>query len=120
MSDAASEPLAAGHCVPCEGGVPVLSSAEARDFLAEVPGWTLDDNAKRIIRLVNASDFAHGVAHINAIAEIAEAEQHHPDLMLTGYRHLRIELTTHAIGGLSKNDFILAAKINDALDAPCP
>lgn len=119
-STPAAEDLTAAHCVPCEGGVPTLSSAEARAYLPSVPGWTLDESAKRIVRVVNAGDFAHGVAHINAIAEVAEAEQHHPDLSLTGYRHLHIELTTHAIGGLSKNDFIVAAKINDVLDADCP
>ena len=60
--------------------------------------------------------FLEAIRLINEIAEVAESEQHHPDLHLTGYRNVRIELTTHAIGGLSENDFIVAAKIDELLE----
>ncbi len=101
-------------CKPCEGGVAVLSREEALKLLGEVPGWELLPDAKKIRRGYVLKDFLGAVDFIRAIAGVAEAEDHHPDLHLTGYRNLLIELSTHAIGGLSENDFILAAKI-DAL-----
>lgn len=104
--------LTAKHCVPCEGGVPPLTRAEAEDLLAHVPGWTLADDGKRISRAWKRADFRDAVAFLAAVADLAEAEGHHPDIHLTGYRRLRLDLTTHAIGGLSENDFILAAKVN--------
>jgi len=66
---------------------------------------------------LNCNHFVQAISLVNQIAEIAEDEQHHPDLHLTGYRHLEIVLTTHAIGGLSENDFIVAAKIDGAMNA---
>ncbi|MDA8744598.1 4a-hydroxytetrahydrobiopterin dehydratase [Rubripirellula amarantea] len=101
-------------CVPCEGGVPTIQPDQAAAMMEAVPEWTLDDSAKMISRKINAGNFVKAVALIDRIAELAESEGHHPDLHLTGYRNLRIDLTTHAIGGLSENDFIVAAKV-DAL-----
>jgi 4a-hydroxytetrahydrobiopterin dehydratase len=77
--------------------------------------WSMDAEAKSISRKVNCNHFAEAIELLNKIAEIAESEGHHPDLHVTGYRHLRIDLTTHAIGGLSENDFIVAAKIDQLL-----
>ena len=104
--------LSEKKCVPCEGGVPVLSKDQARRYLAELKDWRLSEDAKSIRVEYLMKDFMAAVRLINQIAEIAEKEDHHPDIHLVGYRKLAIELQTHAIGGLSENDFILAAKID--------
>ena len=75
-------------------------------------GWALAKNAKSVSLDLRMKDFAAAMSLIGKIAKLAEAEDHHPDLHLTSYRNLRVELSTHAIGGLSENDFILAAKID--------
>lgn len=104
--------LTARKCQPCEkGGVP-LSSRETKDYLRQVPDWKLADNRKSVFREFIMKDFMSAVQFIDRIAQIAEAEDHHPDLHLMSYRKLRIDLATHSIGGLSENDFILAAKID--------
>lgn len=109
------EALTKAKCTPCEGGVSSLSESQAREQLAELEGWELSGDAKSISKTWNKKTFVKSLQFANQIGEVAEEEQHHPDLHLTGYRHLKVELTTHAIGGLSMNDFILAAKI-DSLD----
>ena|SRR5581483_9776799 len=104
--------LTARKCRPCEGGVPPLSADEVRDLLRQVPDWKLSTDGKRIRREWRVKDFVTGLDFFNRIGQIAEAEDHHPDLHLVGYRNVTVELSTHAIGGLSENDFILAAKID--------
>ena len=99
-------------CRPCEGGVLRLSRKEALGLLKEVPGWELSADGLSIFREHRMKDFSAAVAEIGKIAGIAEKEGHHPDIHLTGYRKLKIELSTHAIRGLSRNDFILASKID--------
>ncbi len=99
-------------CVPCEGGVPLIGRDAATEYLTALPDWSIDDDSKTIFRKINCGNFVKAIKLMQRVAEIAEQEQHHPDLHLTGYRHVRIDLTTHAIGGLSENDFILAAKID--------
>lgn len=99
-------------CAPCEGGVEPLTTEQAQALLAQVPEWHLDDSGKLIYRKFVLNNFVAALGLCNQIGELAESEQHHPDLHLTGYRKLRVELTTHAIDGLSENDFILAAKID--------
>ena len=111
-----SQPLAARKCTPCEGGVSPLTESAARVLLADLKGWELSPDAKRIRKTMHAKDFLGAVDLIRRIAPIAEAEDHHPDLHLTGYKKLTIELSTHSIGGLSENDFILAAKIDQLLE----
>lgn len=111
--------LAAKKCVPCEGGVPKLSVAEAEAQLTAVPEWRLTHEGSRIRRDWTLKTFRDGIRLLNNVGALAEREQHHPDLHLVGYRQVWIELTTHAIGGLSENDFILAAKI-DAVAPPAP
>jgi 4a-hydroxytetrahydrobiopterin dehydratase len=91
-----------------------LPLSAAQTLLQDVKGWELVDG-KAIRKTVKCKDFLDAVSLIQKIAPIAEAEDHHPDLHLTGYRKLAIELSTHAIGGLSENDFILAAKIDQLL-----
>jgi 4a-hydroxytetrahydrobiopterin dehydratase len=110
MSETLSD-LSQKKCKPCEGGIPALSKDEVERYLKKLPGWSLDPAAKVIRAEYVMKNFVAGVKLIQEIARIAESENHHPDLHLTGYRKLVIELTTHAIGGLSENDFILAAKI---------
>ncbi len=110
----AEGPLAQRKCKPCEDGVEPLPKSAAEQLLKDVPGWELIEG-KAIRRKITCKSFLDAVALIDKIAPIAEADDHHPDLHLTGYKRLSIELSTHAIGGLSENDFILAAKINTLL-----
>lgn len=101
----------AKKCVPCAGGMAKYSPAEAEQHLKELPGWSLTQDGQRIHRDWQVKNFQAGIDFFRRVAQLAEEEGHHPDLHLENYRHLRIELWTHAIGGLSENDFILAAKI---------
>ena len=116
MSEPTTESLRQKKCVPCEGGVPVIEAEQARRYNKTTPDWELADDAKWISRELVCKHFVEVMNKVNQIAEIAEADGHHPDLHITGYRKLRIDLTTHAIGGLSENDFILAAKIDQILE----
>jgi len=100
------------HCKPCESGVPPLNPNEVRSLLAAVPKWQVTASGKAIRREWKVKDFATALDFFQRVGQIAEAQGHHPDLHLTGYRNVAIELSTHAIGGLSENDFILAAKID--------
>lgn len=100
------------HCVPCEGIGKALTVPEAQSYLKKIDLWQLDASGKLIRRDYLMKNFLAGIELMGKIAQVAEEENHHPDLHLTGYRKLRVELTTHALGGLSENDFILAAKIN--------
>ena len=110
-------PLANRKCQPCEGGVDPLPPSAVNAYLRDLPGWELSDDGTRIRKAVKCRNFLDAIALIQRLAPIAEAEDHHPDLHLTGYRQLMIELSTHAIGGLSENDFILAAKFDPLLPA---
>ena len=103
-------------CVPCEGGVPTLTRAEAEATLPQVPGWELADDAKSIQRRFEFKGFYKTMSFVNAMAWVANAENHHPDFT-TGYNYCEVTFTTHAIDGLSENDFICAAKVNALLDA---
>jgi 4a-hydroxytetrahydrobiopterin dehydratase len=106
-------PLAQRHCVTCEPGTPPLTSHEVGQFLEQVDGWTVEDSHghMRISKLLKFKGFMPGVQLVNRIAELAEAEGHHPDLVLR-YGSLMVHLWTHVAGGLTENDFILAAKID--------
>ncbi|MDB5351776.1 MAG: putative pterin-4-alpha-carbinolamine dehydratase [Planctomycetota bacterium] len=108
-----AEQLTQKKCVPCEGGVPRLTPEEAAGFLANVTGWTLTADGERIRKEWRVKNFMAAIDFFNRVAVIAESERHHPDLHLVGYRNAAIEIWTHAIGGLSENDFILAAKIDE-------
>jgi 4a-hydroxytetrahydrobiopterin dehydratase len=104
--------LAQRHCQPCGAELPPLSSEQVRALLRAVPGWELSGDGRRLRRSWRAKDFMAALDFFNRIAAVAEAEDHHPDLHLTAYRDVAIELWTHAVGGLSENDFILAARIS--------
>ena len=108
-------PLSAERCEACTGGTPRVGIDEARALAAELHGdWQVGDD--RLRRTVRTRDFATALALTTHIGMIAEAEGHHPDLCL-GWGRLEIELTTHAIKGLSRNDFIVAAKVDKILPA---
>jgi 4a-hydroxytetrahydrobiopterin dehydratase len=98
--------------VPCEGGVPRLSPAEASEQLQQLQGWELLSNPDRIRKCWTVKHFRAGMEFFRRVEELAESEGHHPDLHLTAYRQVAIEIWTHAIQGLSLNDFILAARID--------
>lgn len=114
MQAQTAEQLVQKKCAPCEGGVAPYSADEAKAQLAKLAGWRLTHDEKRIRKDWVVKHFKAAQEFLNAVGEVAEADQHHPDLHLEGYRNVWIEIYTHAIGGLSENDFILAAKI-DAL-----
>ena len=112
MTTCSLDELASRRCVPCEGGVPPLSPEQAQAFLRTVQGWAITTDGQRIRKEWTAKHFLAAMEFLQRVAFLAEDEGHHPDLHLTGYRNLAIEIWTHAIGGLSENDFILAAKID--------
>lgn len=106
------EKLCRTKCVPCEGGVPKLSAAEAERQNQELAGWTIFEGPDRISKSWQVGNFVAGMDFLNRVTELAESEAHHPDVHLVGYRNVTIDIWTHAIDGLSLNDFILAAKID--------
>ncbi|MCK6480893.1 MAG: 4a-hydroxytetrahydrobiopterin dehydratase [Planctomycetes bacterium] len=109
------EALAARRCVPCRRGTPPLGEAAVAALLPEVPAWTLEEG-RRLRREFRFPDFARALGFVDRVGALAEAEGHHPDLHL-GWGRVGVVLWTHAAGGLTEADFILAAKI-DRLDAP--
>jgi 4a-hydroxytetrahydrobiopterin dehydratase len=112
MSAVAPNELVKKKCAPCEGGVDPVPLPAAEAQLVQLPGWKLAHNGQRIRKEWVVKNFMAGIDFFKRCAEVAEAEGHHPDLHLEGYRNVAVELWTHAIGGLSENDFILAAKID--------
>ena len=104
--------LAERKCVPCEGGTPTLTAEQVAPLLSQLDGWKVQDGTT-LTKTFAFPDFVKAVGFVNAITPVAEGEGHHPDLTVT-WGKVGVSLTTHAIGGLSENDFILAAKI-DAL-----
>ncbi len=107
-----AEQWTARRCRSCEGGMEKLTPEEAHAQIESLVGWRICRDGQRIEKHWNMRDFMAGIRFFQAIAELAEKEGHHPDLHLEGYRHVWIELWTHALGGLSENDFIMAAKID--------
>ena len=112
MSLPTADELLRKTCAPCEGGIPPLTAAEAETLLGRVEGWALSPEGDRIRRAWTARNYQAAIDFFVKVAALADQEGHHPDLHLEGYRRVTIELWTHAISGLSENDFILAAKIN--------
>ncbi|WP_421621362.1 4a-hydroxytetrahydrobiopterin dehydratase [Alkalilimnicola ehrlichii] len=102
-------------CTACQGGVEPMDEAAAQRYLAEVPGWELTHAGTRIERHFKTGDFATALGFTQTVGELAEQEDHHPQITL-GWGFVQVELYTHKIGGLHENDFILAAKINQAWD----
>lgn len=111
------ETLINKHCVPCHGGVSALSPAEAQTMLGRLlstgkDGWQLVEDGKALKREFKFPDFYRAMSFVNAVAHIANVEDHHPDIEC-GWGYARIRYQTHAIGGLHENDFICAAKIDN-------
>jgi 4a-hydroxytetrahydrobiopterin dehydratase len=104
--------LAARRCKPCEGGFPPLTRAAAEALLAQISSaWTLSADARALRRELSFRDFYRTMSFVNALAHIANIEDHHPDLEV-GYNYCHVTFTTHAIRGLSENDFVCAAKVD--------
>lgn len=103
------------RCVSCEGGVPPLTPAEVAKYLSQIKNWEVSGDGQSILKRFTFKGFYKTMSFVNAIAWIANQENHHPDLQV-GYNYCVVQFTTHAIHGLSKNDFICAAKV-DALQA---
>jgi 4a-hydroxytetrahydrobiopterin dehydratase len=98
-------------CVPCDGGMLPMNPSEIEDNITKISGWAFFENS--ITKSYELSDFKHALSFVNKIGEIAENEDHHPDIFLFSYKNVKVILSTHAVGGLSVNDFILAAKIDE-------
>lgn len=107
-----SDQLTKKKCEPCEGGVDPCPLPFVTEQLEKIPGWYLTHQNQRIRKDWTVKNFLAGLEFFRAVGVIAEEDGHHPDLHLESYKNLSIELWTHAIGGLSENDFILAAKID--------
>lgn len=107
-----SNDLRQRKCEPCEGGVSPLSAEQVAHLLEAVPSWELTSDGQRIRREWRAKDFVAALDFFARVGKLAEDEGHHPDLHLVGYRNVAVEIWTHALGGLSENDFVLAAKID--------
>src|SRR5262245_40286311 len=105
-------------CRPCEGGVDPMTGDQIQTMLKEVPKWQWNHaTVDSIYRDFSFKNYYHTMSFVNAIAWIAHQENHHPDLEV-GYNHCKVRYSTHAIGGLSENDFICAAKVDALLNEP--
>lgn len=104
--------LTTKKCEPCEGGVDPCPLPFVKEQLEKIPGWYLTNANQRIRKDWTVKNFLAGMAFFEKVAELAEADGHHPDIHLESYKNVSIELWTHAISGLCENDFILAAKID--------
>lgn len=105
-------------CVPCEKGTRPLDDSRVSELLLEIPEWEL--RGGKLVRESKLKNFRKALQALNRIGEVAEQEGHHPDMALHSWNRIRIELYTHSIGGLSENDFILAAKIDPILESESP
>ena len=111
-------PLAQRTCQNFKEGTPPIDSADAQRYLSQLSGWSMQGDGKELHKPYRFRDFANALAFVNRIGAVAEEQDHHPDILL-GWGKAEITLSTHSVGGLSINDFILAAKIDVlAKDAP--
>ncbi len=98
-------------CVPCEGGVEPMKREEFQQYLGQISDWEVIED-KKLAKKFKFKDFKEALAFVNKVGALAEEENHHPNIFIYGWNKVKITLTTHAIGGLSLNDFILASKID--------
>lgn len=103
--------LTAKTCVPCQGGIPPLTPADAQKMLSQVPGWELKDNSTKLERAFKFKNFADSLGFVNKVGALSEEEDHHPDITF-GWGYAAVVFYTHKIKGLHENDFIMAAKVN--------
>ena len=101
------------HCVPAKAACPRSITSMCKNMPRRCPYWKVSDDEKKITREFTFKDFVEAMKFVNAVADIAQAEGHHPDMYIF-YNKVRLDLTTHAVNGLFENDFILAAKIDAA------
>lgn len=102
--------LIAKKCIPCEGGMPPLAEDKVKELLPQIPNWTLEEG--KLVRKFKFKNFKEAIAFVNKVADLAEAENHHPNILIFGYRNVKFTFFTHTIKGLSENDFIMAAKVD--------
>jgi 4a-hydroxytetrahydrobiopterin dehydratase len=102
------------RCKPCEGGIPALEPMQARRWMEQLPGWSLDAMAGKITRIFQFKNYYETMAFVNAVAWLSHREDHHPDLEVS-YNRCAVHYSTHAVKGLTENDFICAAKLNALL-----
>ena len=105
--------LAKRKCKPCEGGAPACTEAQAREMLKDLKGWALEGG--KLVKLYPFGNYHQTMAFVNALAWVSHREDHHPDLEV-GYNRCRVAYWTHAVGGLSENDFICAAKCDQLFE----
>jgi len=104
-------------CTPCSGGIPPIKGIELQKYMMQVEGWDLNRENTHIMKTYTFTDFKEAIDFVNEVGRIAEREGHHPDLSVH-YREVTVTLWTHKIGGLSENDFILAARIDTVQGFP--
>ena len=102
--------LSQKRCVPCEGGMLPLPEDKVQELIKQVPDWSLEEG--KVIRKFQFKNFREAIDFVNNVAEIAESENHHPNISIYGWNKVKLTFFTHAIRGLSENDFIMAAKVN--------
>jgi 4a-hydroxytetrahydrobiopterin dehydratase len=107
--------LAKKKCVPCRVGAEPLKGESIKQYLAELDDSWIVEEEKRLVREVAFKDFKEAVAFVNQVAEVAEAEGHHPNICIHDYKKVTLRLYTHKIGGLHENDFVLGYKIDRIL-----
>jgi len=107
--------LSSAHCIPRKGKEHALAAAEVRDYLQHLSGWTLSADGSGIDKVFRFDDFHRTMAFVNAVAWIAHVEDHHPDFKVS-YPSCELHYSTHDVGGLSLNDFICAARVENLLD----
>ncbi len=108
LADSDFSTLVQKHCTPCEGGMPPMPEQRADELLKSLPGW--QRAGREIQKMYRFKSYYETMAFVNAVAWIAHAEDHHPDLIV-GYNQCIVRYSTHSVGGLSENDFICAAKV---------
>jgi 4a-hydroxytetrahydrobiopterin dehydratase len=108
-------PLKDEHCKPCEGGIDPLAPGRIAKLLPQVPAWQLAEDGQAIVRRFTFRGFNQTMGFVNLLAWVANGQGHHPDFTV-GFYHCEVRFTTHAIGGLSENDFICAARLDDLLE----
>jgi 4a-hydroxytetrahydrobiopterin dehydratase len=109
--------LLSKHSFERPAGTPTMTPAQVAGLLPLVPGWDLAEDGKAIIMKKRTEGFSDAAGIVSRVATLADEEDHHPDVRIYGYRWLELLLSTHSIGGLSENDFIMAAKINRLIAA---
>ena len=102
------------RCVGCEGGINIVEPAEIKEKLQELPGWALDEKGKKISRTFSFNGFGKTMAFVNAVAWIAHQQGHHPDMEVS-FNRCTVNFTTHAVDGVTENDFICAHEVNALL-----